>query len=62
MKRSAVYAPDTTGKVFVMRAHGMRRCLIYEEWFETETALVSIRTRSAIHTRRSPFRRHSWMR
>jgi hypothetical protein len=34
MKRSAVYAPtEKTGKVFMMMEHGMRRCLICEEWF-----------------------------
>lgn len=37
MKKTAEYAPtDKTGKVFMMVAHGMRRCLVCEEWFSRE--------------------------
>jgi hypothetical protein len=37
MKKTAEYAPtDKTGKVFMMLGHGMRRCLICEEWFSRE--------------------------
>jgi hypothetical protein len=33
MTRALCAPTDKTGKVFVVVEHGMRRCLICEEWF-----------------------------